>query len=141
MTEVIQTLAEPRLYILARSDLYQLNPGKLAAQAAHAGTMFVRDVHVKSNDELTEQYALWDGGRGFGTKITLTATQAEILETVEVMKGFKLLTGVVVDPTYPFSNYYGDFFTAEELTCAYVFVPTDVPQEALDYLRQFKLHP
>lgn len=141
MTEVTQTLEEPRLYILARSDIYQMNPGKLAAQAAHAATKFVRTVFKRNNPNLMTQYEYWDGGRGFGTKITLSATEADILEAVKVLDAMGLQTGTVVDPTYPFSNYFGEFFTAKELTCAYVFAPTDVPQEALDYLRKFSLHP
>ena len=39
------------------------------------------------------------GGGGFGTKITLTATEDEIRETVAVMNNkFNLQANVVVDP-------------------------------------------
>lgn len=137
----MQTLNEPRLYILVRSDIPQLNPGKLGAQAAHAASKFVRDVFTKSDAEVDE-YEAWDEGRGFGTKITLTATEDQIKETVMYANQVgDLMTGVVVDPSYPMTNHYGEYFTRPELTCAYVFATRTTPQFVLDYLRQFKLHP
>ena len=136
------TLDEPRLYIIMRKDIYDMNPGKLAAQAAHAGTKFVKKAFLNGeNSKLMNSYLEWDDGRGFGTKITLAATKADIQETMDFMQDLDVTSGTVVDPTYPFRNYFGEMFTAEELTCAYVFAPRDVPQEALDYLRKFPLHP
>lgn len=135
------TLAEPRLYILVRTDIPQLNPGKLGAQAAHAGTKFMRDVLDADEQALSEELAVWEGDRGFGTKITLAATEAQINEAMVVLGNMGLLRGVVVDPSYPMTNYFGDHFTREELTCAYVFAPRTVSKEALAYLRKFSLHP
>lgn len=133
-----------RLYILARTDIAQMNPGKLAAQAAHAATQFVFDTLDAGVSVTVQQMNDWraQAGGGFGTKITLAATEAEIRETVtEINKTHGLPAGLVVDPTYPMTNYFGDFFTRSELTCGYVFAPTDTPEVALDYLRQFDLHP
>lgn len=137
-------LQGPRLYTLARTDIYQMNPGKLAAQASHATSQFIFDSIDAKDPELSDQVYHWrnQGGGGFGTEITLAATQAQIRDTIDYMKAtFGLQTGLVVDPTYPFTNYFGDFFTAEEMTCGYVFAPADTPAAALDYLRQFSLHP
>jgi len=134
-------LEGPRMYILVRSDIYDLNPGKLGAQTGHAASMLAKTVYSSPGDDNWHHYKEWEGDRGFGTKITLTATQEEIIGTLKYMDDLNLLCGKVVDPTYPFKNYFGEMFTAMELTVGYVFVPMDVDQEALDYLRQFKLHP
>lgn len=133
-----------RLYILVRTDIAQLNPGKLGAQAAHAGTQFVFDSWDVGNDELNENVHEWrmQGGGGFGTKITLAATEEQIRETVMNMQTtYNLQAGLVVDPTYPMTNYFGEFFTREELTCGYVFVPRSTTAVVLDELKQFDLHP
>lgn len=132
----------PRLYILARTDIYQMNPGKLAAQAAHAATQFVFDVLDSNDKELITSLHEWraQGGGGFGTKITLAATQDQIQETVLWMQAQGFASDVVIDPTYPFTNHYGEFFTAREMTCGYVFAPANTPAPPLEYLRQFNLH-
>lgn len=135
------TLDEPRLYLLVRKDLYDLNPGKLGAQTGHAGSKFAGQVLRGKDKALIEQYDAWDAGRGFGTKITLSATKNDILDVVKTAQERGLVADVVVDPTYPFRNYFGEVFVAEELTCAYIFAPTDVSQEMLDDLRKFPLHP
>lgn len=135
------TLAEARLYILVRTDIPQLNPGKLGAQSAHAGTKFFRHVLMSNDMALSEELAEWEGDRGFGTKITLAATEAQIYDAMVVMRDMGLLCSTVVDPSYPMTNYFGDHFTREELTCAYVFAPRTVSKEALAYLRKFSLHP
>jgi peptidyl-tRNA hydrolase len=133
-----------RLYIVVRTDIPQLNPGKLGAQAGHAATQFVFDTLDKQVSETMQQMDNWrqQAGGGFGTKITLAATEAEIEEALPYLNTeFSLPTGIVVDPTYPMTNYFGDFFTREELTCGYVFAPTSTPAAALEYLKQFSLHP
>jgi len=133
-----------RLYILVRTDIVQLNPGKLGAQAGHAATQFVFDTFNIGNEERLKQMHDWraQAGGGFGTKITLAAKEAEIEEAIPYLQTeFGLPAGIVVDPTYPMTNYFGEFFTREELTCAYVFTPSNTPASALDYLRQFDLHP
>ena len=132
-----------RLYILVRTDIAQLNPGKLGAQAAHAGTQFVFDVLDDGREELVEEMNSWrqQAGGGFGTKITLAATEDEIKSALADMARWDLQTGLVVDPTYPMLNYFDVPFTREELTCGYVFMPHTAPKEALEALKVFKLHP
>jgi peptidyl-tRNA hydrolase len=132
----------PRLYTLARTDIYQMNPGKLAAQASHATSQFIFDALDSGDGFLIEEMNTWrkQGGGGFGTEITLAATKADILETMTALSN-KAFCGTVVDPTYPFTNYFGDFFTAEELTCAYVFAPSTMPAETLELLKKFPLYP
>ncbi len=132
-----------RLYILMRTDIPQMNPGKLGAQAAHAGTQFVFDVLASDNKELEDEMTAWaeQGGGGFGTKITLAATEEQIRDAVSGMEQLGYQVGLVVDPTYPMTNYFGKFFTRSELTCGYVFMPHTVSAAVLDELKEFDLHP
>ena len=135
-------LEAPRLYIIMRSDLYQMNPGKGMAQAAHAATKFMFDALAQDaqRDNVMGELNDWAGDKGFGTKITLSATLDEMKAVEKYMKKAGKLTGMVVDPTYPYSNFYGEFFTAEETTCMYVFATTDFTTEDMAVMRQFKLH-
>jgi peptidyl-tRNA hydrolase len=142
------TLKEARLYIIMRRDLYDMNSGKLGAQAAHAATKFVFDVLETSGAHgavLRQDMDDWraQGGGGFGTKITLHATLADMKATVAFMDGLKsgIMSGIVVDTSYPYRTVLGEVYVAEEATCMYVFAPKHMPQEALDYLRKFPLHP
>ena len=140
-----------RLYMLARTDIYQMNPGKGWAHGGHVATQFIFDVldtpDGPRRDSLMQHMNEWrrqSPRNGFGTKITLAATQAQILDAVkdlDLTTVHGLQTGTAVDPTYPFTNWQGDFYTAEELTGGYVFAPKDTPAAVLDYLRQFDLHP
>lgn len=132
-----------RLYLLARTDIPQMNPGKLGAQVAHAATQFVFDVLASNNEDLRTEMNAWaaQGGGGFGTKITLAATEEQILDVVNSMEQLGLQAGLVVDPSYPMTNHFGEYFTRSELTCGYAFAPTYTPAAALEYLRQFSLHP
>lgn len=133
---------EPRLYIIVRSDIYDMNPGKLGAQTGHAVSKFVIGMMqaAEGRSDAALAFFEWSGERGFGTKITLAATEREILGLTSLAAVEGQVTDIVVDPTYPFKNYFGKVFTAEELTCGYVFVTKDTPQSVLDYLRNFPLH-
>lgn len=147
MTSLLKTdvdsllLTEPRLYIIGRSDIYDMNTGKFGAQTAHAGGAFAKTARASNNKAVIADLELWEGTRGFGTTITLIATEQEIRDTVSKMHGYGLISDVVIDDSYPFKNFYGTMFTAEELTCGYVFAPMTINKEALDHLRTFPLHP
>lgn len=142
----------PRLYQLVRTDIPQMNPGKLGAQTNHAGTQFAFE-SVDFDDELKSEVLDWRNQSrknvmanastlgGFGTVITLAATELEIKETLSNMARFGFHMGLVVDPTYPMMNVMNESFTREELTVGYVFVPRNAPKEALDELAKFRLHP
>ena len=140
------TLTEPRLYTIVRRDLYDLTPGKLGAQTGHAATKFVFDILDLPENQGSRRKAALDewrqaGDGGFGTKITLYAVLNEMHATKEFMDTLGVQCGMVVDTSYPFRTQLGEVFTAVETTCMYVFAQTDMPQEALDYLRKFPLHP
>jgi len=129
-----QTEFEPRLYIVMREDLWDMNPGKGMAQAAHAQADFdtYTENHYKDGD-FRSAHIQWCEDRNFGVTLVLSAeweSMCDIQESVEH-------SGMVVDPTYPWRNYYGKTFTTAETTCMWVFPVTD---KEIEYMRQFTLH-
>lgn len=125
---------EPRLYIVARSDLWHNNPGKMMAQAAHAQALF--DLYDKG--DFLQEYAEWRGDGpdciGFGPTIVLKATWEEMCDIEENIAH----TGMVVDPTYPWQNWYGETFHSAETTCMWAFVWKETE---FDYMKKYPLHP
>ena len=130
---------EPRLYIIMREDIWDMNPGKGMAQAAHAAEMFADDM-VRNFTGTSRQFEEYDAYRdwktqsnqGYGTTLVLTAT----LDVIE-----DICAGVVVDPTYPFRNHYGKVFTCEAATCGYVFVHSGTDPGIIDKIKSLPLHP
>jgi hypothetical protein len=121
---------EPRLYILMRTDLLSLNPGKAVAQGSHAATKFLYDMeqmrkgnHRVLNKKFTQyQYMMrtWMGKRGFGTKITLGIKGPRLETLIENLKQEGYPAGLVVDPSYPLRD--GETTHLFPLTtCGYVF--------------------
>lgn len=126
---------EPRLYIIMREDLWDMNPGKGMAQAAHAQALFSLAAHEYIDD--LEKYCQWRGDGpdciGFGVTLVLSATADEIDAIVQRVR----YSGKVVDPTYPYRNWYGKCFTRKEVTCAWAFPVND---EEVEFLQLFPLH-
>ena len=88
-------LTKPALYILMRTDLDSLTPGKAMAQAAHAANQF--QTYTKFSVKDTPWF---DGG--FGTTIVLgVTTEKEMIEITQaaVEDGFE--GGVITDSSYP----------------------------------------
>lgn len=140
MNELEKMASEPRLYLLMRSDLYQMNPGKLAAQAAHASCWFMDQMHKEYGKILPFSVRKWLGDRGFGTKIVLSATLQEITDVLRLCNWPETFHGLVNDPSYPFYNEYGETFTTEEITCGYVFLTPNSPWELHNSILKLKLH-
>ena len=126
------------LYILMRRDLYDMNPGKGMAQAAHAANDFQSIVFEKYN--VKQDYMKWVEDRNFGTTIVLEATleQIERIELIAADTGIP--AGIVVDPTYPFRNFYGEVFTAKEVTCAWLFFERGTNPDIDSLMDELKLH-
>ncbi len=123
------------LYVIPRTDLDSLNPGKMAAQACHAqrhadtvlgaaaGSDMVRDGGTEEN---RTAYAEWcaETAQGFGTTIVLAGGSGDALHAlVKEARGLGLAAGVVHDPTYPIRD--GQFTHAIPLdTVVWVFAPS-----------------
>jgi peptidyl-tRNA hydrolase len=111
------TQKTPYLYILMRTDLASMNPGKAVAQGAHAANQFTDSVGV---DE--EQFKLWVGetNSGFGTTITLGVTGAQLAHKVNLASLLGFPAGVTHDPTYPLRDGAVTHLIPLD-TCGYVF--------------------
>lgn len=142
----------PVLYILMRTDMESLNPGKAMAQAAHAGnaleTRCNREVQVGllegnlSAEMLGDAYCAWkhQTSQGFGTTIVLGGSMSLISMDVKRLQGLGYLADIVHDPSYPIRD--GDVTHLIPLdTCAYVFAPDkDDPMIRMS-LSSYGLHP
>lgn len=132
---------DPRLYIIMRRDLQDMNPGKAMAQAAHAQADFTAWMRVieqqyKQYSGLIAEFAKWKDDRSFGVTLVLHET----LETINKIVENTNFSGKTVDPTYPWRNYYGEVFTSNEVTCAWVFVCNESNLDEEQYLKTFDLH-
>lgn len=132
---------EPYLYILMRSDLDSLNPGKMVAQGAHAANQFGyemnrlveegyvdadnRDTEPKLTDEQRRSVALfrqWETStrQGFGVTICLDVTGEQLPLVVEAAQAMGIPAGVTHDPSYPLKD--GEVYHSIPLdTCGFVF--------------------
>jgi len=134
---------EPTLYIIMRSDIPDMNPGKAMAQAAHAQSDFdakmlevAKNPEVEaSRKELLLDYAEWTEDRNFGRTIVVSATEDEIDRISYAGK----VAGFTVDPTYPWRNYWKEVFVTDEVTCGWIFV-CDTYAEDVDLVKDLPLH-
>lgn len=95
MSDVIQ-------YILMRSDLASLNPGKAAAQACHAANQCVAEIDPR-DEKKTDLLREWEAetGKGFGTTIVLAVDERKLRSRIAYAQHLGLHAGILHDPTYP----------------------------------------
>lgn len=143
---------EPTLYIFMRKDLPDMNPGKAMAQAAHAQADFDHWAHgqlvraaslrkYEYNDQEQLQTIAnadaiihWRDGRNFGRTLVLQADSSNY--EFDGTRPYE-----VIDPTYPYRNWYGDAFTMNTVTCWWMFIHSGSSQEELEFVKIFPLHP
>jgi peptidyl-tRNA hydrolase len=131
----------PRLLIIMREDLWDMNPGKGMAQAAHAAQDMTATIMSTGTPYEKEQYEQWCEGRNFGVTITLSAPFDSMSKMSLMLEMNGVPNGMTVDPTYPYRNYYGDVFTSSEVTCMWVFIHDEVAEQVQAELKQHtKLH-
>jgi hypothetical protein len=75
----------------------------------------------------------WREDREFGVTLVLH----EPLSVMNQIHERVVHTGMTVDTTYPYRNYYGELFVSNEVTCMWVFAYTE---EDVEYMRQWRLH-
>ena len=125
---------EPRLYIVMREDLWDMNPGKGMAQAAHAQADF--DAYTENNytdEDFRSAHIQWCEDRNFGTTLVVSAHGDEFENIIKNTSH----ADIVVDPTYPYRNWYGKPHTVSATTCMWVFV---YAEEDVEYMKKFTLH-
>jgi hypothetical protein len=124
---------EPALYILMRSDLDSLNPGKMVAQGAHAANQFAFEMNTlvaefegKAQTVLESRsislFEQWQTStpQGFGVTLCLDVTGEELPLVVEAAKSAGFAAGVTHDPSYPLRDG-GVTHSLPLDTCGYVF--------------------
>ena len=91
------------LYLLMRTDLASMNPGKAVAQGAHAASKFVAETMTREADPAYQDFREWiESADGFGTKIALGVKERELLRTHDTANRMGFASGLVVDPSYPY---------------------------------------
>ncbi len=112
-------MTDSRLYILMRTDMASMNPGKGMAQAAHAANAFVRDWGESSEYVLDWQKQT---PQGFGTTITLAVTNEDAMrDMIDIARALDYPAGIIHDPSYPVRD--GEITHLIPInTCGYIFV-------------------
>lgn len=149
----------PTLYVWIRSDLESMNTGKACAQVAHAASQAAHLMHGGfATKKQNESYKKWensaeDEGKtlgisssftyGFGTTIVLDGGSGNELEDVynnlrNIPKTFVELCGKIVDPSYPVRDG-SQTWTVPATTCVWAFVTETTSEEAVQYIKTFKL--
>ena len=120
----------PVLYILMRTDLDSMNPGKAMAQASHASNAFVSNAEPGYNvDE--ELFNAWKESttQGFGTVLVIEVNEAQMRTAVEIAESFgvdKFPCDIIHDPTYPLQDGDITHFIPVD-TCGYIFGDKEDP--------------
>ncbi len=146
----------PILYVLMRTDLSSMNPGKAMAQVCHAGnalethfetemqiTAMSSDTEVQAKaKELSTAFYAWkhQTSQGFGTTIVLGGSMAKIKTDIEWLQRNNFLAAIVHDPTYPLQDGSVTHLIPLD-TCAYVFAPDKDDQYLRMILNTYELHP
>ena len=87
---------EKYLYLLIRTDLGSLGPGRAAAQASHAANAFI---HKYGNTKDAKTWAA-STPQGFGTAIVLGVTSQQMYDITSIAGRQKFQTEIITDPDY-----------------------------------------
>jgi peptidyl-tRNA hydrolase len=111
------------LYILMRTDMLSMNPGKAIAQGSHATSKFHNAMNNPSGAaSWSADYVEWRRqAGGFGTVLTLGCTEAQMFQAINNAQRAGVPCGIVNDPTYPLRDGATTHFFPVN-TCAWVFV-------------------
>lgn len=136
---------EPILYVVVRSDMESLNPGKAMAQVAHAANQFWKKVSglgkESKNSFLYDLASQWsEQADGFGTTIVLDGldgpTMVDWYSELE-NSSVQMIRGVTVDPQYPIRDGKVTHLVPDVMTCMFVFGDKFQLEH---HTRNFKLH-
>ena len=117
----------PVLYILMRTDLDSMQPGKAMAQASHASNAFVNHEILDGTFGIASNMREdWkhQTEQGFGTVLVLGVTESQMRTAVTVATVSNFVSGIVHDPTYPLRDGDTTHFIPLD-TCGYVFGDKD----------------
>ena len=138
-------MSNPVLYILMRTDMNSMNPGKGMAQAAHAANMFVHNMEQYDVSVLYDLYMDWKKQvpySGCGTTIVLNVNEEMLINEVYRASNInQVAANIFTDPTYPITD--GETTHLLEIaTCGYIFIDKDDEDRYnMLNLKSFVLHP
>lgn len=126
-------MEEYYLYIIMRSDLASMTPGRACAQASHATSIFENEYKLFTH--LNKKYEEWRDSTGyFGTTIVLDAGKEQLREISERLWAkssedeVPLAMGKCTDPTYAVQDGSVTHYVEID-TCMYIFAPKDWMKE------------
>lgn len=127
----------PRFYVLVRTDMESMNPGRVAAQVSHATSMLHED------DAKSPLFNAWrkEAG-GFGTTIVLDGgTESDIRGAFTLFSNQESTRKYwVCDPKYPIQDGEVVHVIPNVLTCVAILVDADADSEVNDYLQSLMLY-
>ena len=114
-------------FVLMRTDLASMNPGKAVAQGTHAASDFESKLREADDESVKAAFAKWRASTGtFGTTITLGVNERELREIVANLQTAGYYANIIHDPTYPLLD--GEVCHLIPLdTCGWAFVDKDDP--------------
>lgn len=120
----------PVLYLVARTDMKSMTPGRVAAQVSHATSLLEHDI---SSTKITSKINLYDEwkretSQGFGTALVLEAPKwddfislFDEIDALSAIGAAYISCGIVNDPTYAVRDgdivHYLPVDTAAYLLC------------------------
>lgn len=112
----------PVLYLLMRTDMKSMNPGKAMAQAHHAGTDFMMNGRVTGTEEGDALLEEWMGPGTFGYVYVLSAVEKDLKGIEACISGNEIdkYYGQVCDRTYPIRDGEVTHYLPT-ITCAWLF--------------------
>ena len=139
-----------RLYVIPRTDMASMTPGRAIAQATHAATKMMFDVKHQAkhyNDEyhleLKEMLSDYlDEANGFGTTIVLKPKtefdqETEFNQLLDMVSNdeydyaYPLMANVIVDPEYAVTDGDHVHMVPDVVTCIYFFGDVDDVKQVL----------
>lgn len=107
------------LYLLMRTDLASMNPGKACAQAHHAATHMAAQLRHLEATCLYDEWVLQTGH--YGTVLTFGVDETTLRQLVQIAHIQGMVCGRVIDPSYPLRD--GQVTHALTLvTCGYILM-------------------
>lgn len=124
----------PYLLILMRNDMASMSPGRAAAQASHATSMFTLNAEAKvamgedprpifADEHGLPGYVEWkeSTNQHYGTAIVVAVNGAQLTSYVTMAKETGYQAEIVSDPSYGVKDGNVTHFLPIE-TCGYIFV-------------------
>lgn len=133
-----------RLYIIPRTDMESMTPGKSMAQVSHASNQFSILMENHGKDEIMDMtdYDSWMGSKGFGTAIILSASGSprnqDILfkEAHDRLVKEGIIAGLTVDDSYSVSDGLTTHYIPNVITALFYFA---TPEQSRMYMPEFDL--